>query len=78
MLCLCPLFSVPVLFYLSNHQVQSASQHLDSAEYSDSTEVSVVSVSSSASASSELHEGSGEDPPDPVLSSNLKVRNVIS
>ncbi|XP_022826878.1 uncharacterized protein LOC111356659 [Spodoptera litura] len=51
-------------------RVHSASQHLDSAEYSESTEVSIVSVSSSASA--ELHEGSGDDPPDPVLSSNLK------
>ncbi|CAH0686250.1 unnamed protein product [Spodoptera exigua] len=55
---------------LITSRVHSASQHLDSAEYSESTEVSIVSVSSSASA--ELHEGSGDDPPDPVLSSNLK------
>lgn len=61
--------------HVNSIQVYSASQHLDSAEYSESTEVSVVSVSSSAS--SELHEGSGDDPPDPIPLNNNKVRFEI-
>ncbi|CAB3255788.1 unnamed protein product [Arctia plantaginis] len=53
---------------LSRHG-DAASAHIDSAEYSDSTEISVSSSSGSSSASTELHEGSGDDPPDPPSSS---------
>lgn len=57
-------------YLIISRYVEAASQHIDSAEYSDSTEISVVSsASSSSESSSEFVEGSGDDPPDPSSSS---------